>query len=197
MDTRYWGPSGWELLHLIAFKSTNPKKFLLNIGNILPCKFCRLSTKKFIRNTPMTDPGEWLYKIHNQVNNKLREQCAHDKKVVNPGENPSFEQVKQKYAHKTLDGIHGKEFLMSISVNYKNTPARTHIQKVFLKQLAEVYPEFSEYYNANPPDFKNYPKWMANFTKGSIEETQKYISKCRVTTCRKKHGGGRRLTKRA
>lgn len=198
IDTRHWGPSGWQLLHLIAFKATNPEKFLSNIGNSLPCKFCRHSTKQYIREFPLKgDPGEWLYEIHNKVNHKLRTQCKGDPKVIDPGENPSFEDVRKMYAHQTLNGIHGREFLLSIAVNYKQTPVRTRIQRTFLKQLADVYPEFKKYYDNNPPNFKSYPEWMVKFTGGSIAETLKFKSKCKKgKTCRKKYGGGRRLTLR-
>ena len=143
------------------------------------------------------DPAEWLYLIHNQVNHKLRTQCAYDKKVVNPGENPSFEEVKSKYEHKTLNGVHGREFLMSVAVNYKETVSRTRVQETFLKELSKVYPEFSKYYHDNPPHFGRYAEWMSRFTGISEEEASKFISKCKKgRTCRKKQGGGRRLTRR-
>ena len=187
------------MLHLIAFKARNPEKFLSNIGNSLPCKFCRHSTKQYIRELPLKgDPGKWMYEIHNKVNHKLRTQCKGDPKVIDPGENPSFEEVKKKYEHQSLDGIHGREFLLSIAVNYTPTPVKTRIQRTFLKQLADVYPDFKKYYDAHPPNFRNYPIWMQAFTGGSIADTLKYKSKCKHgKTCRKMHGSGRRLTRRS
>jgi hypothetical protein len=97
MDTRFWGPSGWQLFHLISFRSPNPQEMLLMIKDILPCKFCRESTKQFNHELPMKKyTGRWLYELHNKVNNKLRTQCADDPAVINPGPEPSFEEFKQK-----------------------------------------------------------------------------------------------------
>ena len=98
MDTRYWGPSGWELFHLIAFRSPHPDDVLNQMKDVLPCKYCRASTTQFVQTHPLRgDPGKWLYEIHNMVNNKLRTQCASDPKVVDPGPDPAFEKVKAKY----------------------------------------------------------------------------------------------------
>ena len=188
MDTRFWGPSGWDLFHRISFHSKDPS-VLAHIANILPCKFCRQSTRKFIKELPFDKehPAEWLYKIHNKVNDKLRTQSKEDPKVIDPGPDPTFEEVKEKYKSKTLEGIHGKDFLLSVAVN--------KIKHSFIRELADAYPEFKSYVDKHP--FKNNPKWMEGFTGGSYKDVLKYKSKCKVMTCRKKNGGGRRLTFRA
>jgi hypothetical protein len=102
MDTRFWGPSGWDLFHRIAFHSDNPHQVLKHIAEVLPCKFCRNSTRKFVKDFPYDskDPSKWLYEIHNKVNHKLRSQCANDPKVINPGPNPSFEEIQKRYKNK-------------------------------------------------------------------------------------------------
>ena len=104
MDTRFWGPSGWDLFHRISFHSDNPHQVLKYIAEVLPCKFCRNSTRKFIKDFPYDskDPAKWLYEIHNKVNHKLRSQCANDPKVINPGPDPSFEEIKKRYKNKSL-----------------------------------------------------------------------------------------------
>jgi hypothetical protein len=108
MDTRFWGPSGWKLLHLIAFSyDSSPEKvilcsaFLETIPYILPCKFCRASLTDYYREHPFQsnngyirpelDMGKWMYMIHNCVNNKLRKQDLY------PSSNPSFLSVKRFY----------------------------------------------------------------------------------------------------
>jgi len=161
IDTRFFGPSAWQLFHYIAFHSKSPQKFLKGIGEILPCKFCRESTKQFISEMPMREPGKWLYDLHNKVNHKLRTQCADDPNVVNPGPDPSFEEVKAKYDHLPKN-ILGRDFLFSIAVNYDaKTP---HIQEKFLNDLAEVYPtDIKGYMKTHPPALesnKSYMKWM-------------------------------------
>ena len=98
MDTRYWGPSGWQLFHLVAFKSEHPEDVLMQMKDVLPCKFCRASTTQFVHDHPLRgDPGKWMYEIHNMVNHKLRSQCKDDPNVINPGPDPSFESVKEYY----------------------------------------------------------------------------------------------------
>jgi len=199
MDTRFWGPPGWDLLHRIAFHSKHPDKLLSNMAEILPCKFCRESTAYFIKIDPYRkdDPAKWLFDIHNRVNHKLRSQCHNDPKVVNPGPDPSYTDIVEKFKNKDLDGIYGGDFLLSIAVNYKQSPKRTLIQKKFLRNLAEAYPRFAEYYEKHPPKFNSYVKWMHKFTGGSIEKVESYRSTCKHgKTCRRLKGGRRRITRR-
>jgi hypothetical protein len=142
-----------------------------------------------------SNPAKWLYEIHNMVNHKLRVQSLTDKKVINPGPNPTFEEIKARYKNRSLNELVGQEFLLSVAVNFSPTPKRISIQKRFLRELSEAYPLFGKFYTT--PDFKNYPEWMNRFTKISIETVKSYRSKCKKgKTCRKPQGGGRRLTRR-
>lgn len=91
-----WGPPGWKFLHTITFNyplsineedeeqrklAENIKIMFENYQNTLPCKYCRDSFKKFIKELPI-EPflgcekalTYWFYCIHNKVNNKLRGQ---------------------------------------------------------------------------------------------------------------------------
>lgn len=131
------------------------------------------------------------------VNHKLRSQCSKDPKVVNPGPDPSFDEIKNKFEKLSLDDLVGQEFLLSIAVNFKPTQRKIEIQKKFLHNLSKAYPLFNEYYSNNPPNFKAYPEWMNGFTKISIERVESFRSKCKHgKTCRKPQGGGRRITRR-
>lgn len=199
IDTRFWGPSGWDLFHRIAFHSKDPHKVLANIAEVLPCKFCRNSTRKYVKDLPYDkrDPAKWLYDIHNMVNHKLRTQCSKDPNVINPGPNPSFEEVTKRFKTKSLNELVGQEFLLSVAVNFTPTPRRTEIQKRFLHNLAEAYPLFKEFYNKTQPNFQNYAEWMNGFTQISISHVKSYESKCKHgKTCRKSQRGGRRITRR-
>ena len=203
IDTRFFGPSAWQLFHYIAFNSKSPQKFLKGVGDILPCKFCRESTKQFISEMPMKEPGKWLYDLHNKVNHKLRSQCADDPNVINPGPDPSFEEVKAKYTHLPKN-ILGRDFLFSIAVNYDGkTP---HIQEKFLNDLAEVYPEnIKSYMEQHPPTLesnKSYMKWMYGLLsslgevptyRGYVQRLMYYTSGCerktyKGKTCRRING---------
>lgn len=90
MDTRFWGPSGWKLLHHIAAcYPVNPDennkniacKWLKTLPKILPCIYCRRSLTEYYKKYPIKEAiisrksmKEWLWKIHNCVNKKLRDQ---------------------------------------------------------------------------------------------------------------------------
>lgn len=113
MDTKFWGPSGWKMLHLISFdyevyKEFHNKKdtvlygqFFETLPYILPCKFCRASLTDYYREHPFLtekkafrpslDMRRWLYEIHNCVNDKLRKQG------LNPNSNPSYSKIKESY----------------------------------------------------------------------------------------------------
>ena len=88
--TKIWGGSGWIFGHSVTFgyplepsseqKSTY-KNFFILFGDVLPCKYCRESYKKFISdgdtkltNDVMFNRGtltKWFYDIHEAVNKKL------------------------------------------------------------------------------------------------------------------------------
>jgi len=131
MNTTFWGPSGWEFLHTLTFiypdkPSYNDKvkmqHFMNTINYILPCKYCRISFTKYTKSLPIDDylesrdkMVEWLYKIHNKVNKKLRKQgfCKY--------ENPELSLVKDKY--KSI-----LEQLYSLCQNKKNINKQKCIQ---------------------------------------------------------------------
>jgi hypothetical protein len=125
MDTRYWGPSGWKLIHSITFSydeklKNKYKEFFETIAFVLPCKHCRKSYSEYILKDPIDlsvdskeDLTKWLWRIHNKVNGKLRGQglCNY--------EDPPFSIVKKLYEEKLNQGcskVHfeGWELLFSI-----------------------------------------------------------------------------------
>ena len=173
MDTRYFGPSGWQLFHLIAFFSPSPEKVLLQMNEVLPCKFCRASTTEFVKAHPLRgNPGKWMYDIHNMVNNKLRTQCRGDPLVVDPGEDPSFEEIKQRYSQLKPTQVPGRDFLFCVASNFpdKTEPEDMSLQREFIKNLAETYPfekfrkTFQKYLEKTGGVYlenrKRYMKWM-------------------------------------
>ena len=72
-------------------------RFFYYLGKVLPCKYCRNSYQDFFEELPILpylekqQLAQWVYHIHNKVNNKLR----------NQGEpkppNPPYELVYNKY----------------------------------------------------------------------------------------------------
>lgn len=220
-DTRYWGASSWQLFHLIAFRSPHPEELLLMIKDILPCKFCRESTAQFTRELPLKgDPGKWLYDLHNKVNHKLRTQAKEDPVVIDPGPDPSFEEIKKRYMAMKPTKVPGRDFLFVISANYPDEPEPEQMstQRHFLKLLKEVYPfqelrkVYADYHSRHTPALENrraYMKWMYGLLaslskavgasipsyKGYVQRVMYYKSGCakktyKGKTCRKLSGGG-------
>lgn len=121
MDTRYWGPSGWRLLHLISFSDApqrqNVEAFFNTLAYVLPCKYCRKSFSENIAKDPIEKADsipEWMWRMHNRVNAKLRAQklCT--------ARNPTFQAVKGVYTERLEAGctrttFEGWEFLFSIA----------------------------------------------------------------------------------
>lgn len=157
MDTRFWGPSGWQLLHLIAHSQKGPNEpyelFFNNIKNVLPCKFCRASTTEFVEQEIPLHPSisrvdEWLYKLHNRVNQKLREQSAKDPSIRDPGPNPTFEEVKKKYETflkyrpHDIKVVPGADFLFTLAYNYPDKPTSDQVEAhhLFWDTLKEIFP---------------------------------------------------------
>ncbi len=142
------------------------------LKDVLPCKFCRESTAQYTRELPMMkDTGKWAYELHNKVNHKLRTQCKDDPAVVDPGQDPAFEEVKARYMSMKPSAVPGRDFLFSIAVNYPDEPEEIDMatQRKFIHALANVYPfepmrsKFQEYLENNEVDLhsqRSYMKWM-------------------------------------
>ena len=128
MDTRFWGPSGWKMLHLITFSKPQVASticdFFETLAYVLPCKYCRASFSEYTLEDPIQNscksPIElqrWLWRVHNQVNAKLRGQgLAHH-------EDPTFSAVSRIYKHKLAEGcsrttFDGWDFLFSVADNH-------------------------------------------------------------------------------
>jgi hypothetical protein len=154
------------------------------------------------------------------VNNKLRTQAKTDPTVVDPGEDPEFEEVKKRYMSMKPTSVPGRDFLFSIAYNFPEDPEPTDmsVQREFLHHLADTYPfeklrkVFAKYVSENEPDLKSrtsYMKWMYGLLKklsdtlhvpirsfrGYAHHVAYYKSGCsRKTyhgkTCRKVQGGG-------
>ena len=130
MDTRFWGPSGWRLLHLITFayepqKQKEAVKTLFEVlPYVLPCKFCRYSLTEYMEKEPLgpalktrSSLTKWLYLIHNHVNQKLRGQG------LTSDTDPPFTDVQKIYEERIAMGcsqveFDGWDFLFSVAENH-------------------------------------------------------------------------------
>jgi hypothetical protein len=133
MDTRFWGPDGWLLLHSITEKyPNNPSEhikdiyynFFHSIEHILPCVYCRNSFAQYMIDLPIDDYLKnkkqlclWMYKIHNKVNDKLKSQGLHS--IPNPTFKIIYERYKQYVIKVQSDNqVPGFDFLYSIIFNH-------------------------------------------------------------------------------
>lgn len=117
MDTRFWGPSGWRLLHIITFSyiphtdKESVRAMFNALPFVLPCKFCRSSLQEYMESDllePALESRElltrWLWRIHNAVNAKLRSQN------VAVESDPPFEKVARFYKGLLASGCSRTEF---------------------------------------------------------------------------------------
>lgn len=105
MLTMSWGPAMWHYLHMMSFNyPVNPtnddkkhyKEFIINLQNVLPCKYCRINLKKNLKSLPLTNKdmesreafSKYIYNLHEHINNML-----------NKKSNLSYEDVRERYEH--------------------------------------------------------------------------------------------------
>ena len=132
MDTKFWGPGAWKLLHMASFQY-NPsqkddmKTFLYLLPFVLPCKFCRKSLTEYYAVDPPTAALEsrgqlsrWMWRIHNRVNNKLRSQGQNVPPNPPYGTAKGVEQMYKEYLSQGCSEtmFPGWELLFSILDNH-------------------------------------------------------------------------------
>ena len=88
MLTSVWGPGLWFFLHTISFnyphkptvmQKKHYKEFILQLQNILPCRYCRENLKKNIKKLPLRKKdlknretfSRWMYNLHEVINKML------------------------------------------------------------------------------------------------------------------------------
>lgn len=103
MLTSVWGPGLWHYLHTMSFNyPTNPtkkdkknyKNFILNLKNVMPCKYCRINLKKNLKVHPLRkidlknryNFSKWVFKLHEHVN-----------KMLNKKSGLTYDEVRDRY----------------------------------------------------------------------------------------------------
>lgn len=105
MLTTVWGPSLWHTLHTMsfnypveptAFQKKHYRAFMLNLVNVLPCKYCRDNLKKNFEKLPLTMAemasrdtfSRYVYKLHELINTMLKKKSG-----------LSYCDVRERYEH--------------------------------------------------------------------------------------------------
>jgi hypothetical protein len=188
VDVKYWGPSGWKLLHTLSFQDNVEKKLFSVIGDVLPCKYCRKSTKQFVRETPVSDNiPEWLYNLHNRVNHKLQMQHAEDPSVPMPAPSPTFEEVKARYSNPVGSLAQYKEFLYSMAFNFDRKKHNLSSHKSFWGSLSAMVPGVFVPRMSNNKTYLHDVKKILNDNSDVYSDVLKHKSVCKRKTCRKTH----------
>tara|TARA_B100001989_G_C24475809_1_gene431727 strand:+ start:165 stop:863 length:699 start_codon:yes stop_codon:yes gene_type:complete len=168
MDTRFWGPDGWLILHSIT--ANYPKKisskykhiylhFFNTLEFLLPCVYCRRSFSQYVKDIPIENYLDskkniclWLYLIHNKVNDKLKSQNLNHK------DNPLFKTIYDRYNRyindtKNARQIPGFKFLNSIlfniasNINVINKSTIYNLIKfIYLLPLVNPFTKFNDVY---------------------------------------------------
>jgi len=105
MLTTVWGPAMWHYLHTMSFnyplnptieEKENYRNFVLNLQNVLPCKYCRINLKTNFKQLPLNMANmknretfsKYIYQLHELVN-----------KMLNKKSNLSYCEVRDRYEH--------------------------------------------------------------------------------------------------
>ena len=206
MDTRFWGPSAWQLLHLVAHSQQGDPEpyelFFNSVKQVLPCKFCRQSTTEFMEtelplHPRVKDTAHWLYDLHNRVNKKLRDQSKTDPQVRDPGPDPTFGVVRDhytrllRYSPDQVKVVPGADFLSALAVNYPEKPTSDLVEdhSVFWTYLRAVFPfshlrvRMNRYMEAHPlydalQSRAAYKKWVYALLKTMCKTSRSYRGMC-------------------
>lgn len=97
MDPNIWGPCVWSILFFISSKTDLSKnysyiiKLYTDIQRMLPCSHCRrhyatyilqLPPNKNVKSNEKESAVEWLWTIHDMVNQNLGKYCMDYEKVI-------------------------------------------------------------------------------------------------------------------
>ena len=190
VDVKFWGPSGWSLFHALSLQSgkENEKIQLFSVfQDVLPCKYCRQSTRKFVSESPLhSDVAHWLYRLHDRVNRKLAVQHIQNPALPLPIESPRFEDIVKQYKKQISDPKLGWDFLYSVAINYDPAIHNQKSHEKFWKALSKLYPS-----QLSIPRMTNYFADVHSMLQDTTPIDSVYArisshkSKCVKKTCRK------------
>jgi hypothetical protein len=105
MLTTVWGPGIWHFLHTMSFnypinptqeEKNNYRNFVINLKNVLPCKYCRINLVKNFKQYPLKTShmknretfSKYIYQLHEVVN-----------KMLGKTSGLSYENIRERYEH--------------------------------------------------------------------------------------------------
>ena len=105
MMTKIWGPAMWHYLHTMSFNypvnptnedKKNYRDFIINLKNVLPCKYCRINLTNNFKKKPIQmchmksrdTFSRYIYELHETVN-----------KMLHKKSNLTYCEVRERYEH--------------------------------------------------------------------------------------------------
>jgi hypothetical protein len=105
MLTTVWGPAMWHYLHTMSFNypveptpenKKHYRDFVLNLRNVLPCKYCRMNLANNMKKKPLMmchmknreTFSRYIYELHETVN-----------RMLNKKSNLTYCDVRERYEH--------------------------------------------------------------------------------------------------
>jgi hypothetical protein len=105
MMTSVWGPAMWHYLHTMSFNypveptsenKKNYRNFVLNLRNVLPCKYCRMNLANNLKKKPLQmchmksreTFSRYIYELHETIN-----------RMLNKKTNLTYCDVRERYEH--------------------------------------------------------------------------------------------------
>jgi hypothetical protein len=126
MLTTLWGPAMWFYLHTMSFNyPVNPtlkdkhhyKEFIINLQNVLPCKYCRINLKNNLKNKPLQmchmanreTFSRYIYNLHETVN-----------KMLHKKSNLTYCDIRERFEHFRSRCTEEKPTIFSFKKTRKN-----------------------------------------------------------------------------
>ena len=153
MQTYAWGPAMWHSLHMISFNypveptSQQKKQYrnlMLNLVNVLPCKYCRLNLKKNYKIFPLTMEcmnsrdsfSRYVYNLHERINKNLGKDSG-----------LSYCDVRERYEHFRARCVDDKPKLFKFNKTRKNKKEKGCTEPLYGKKarcIIKIVPKESK-----------------------------------------------------
>ena len=105
MLTSVWGPAMWHYLHTMSFNypvepsqqdKNHYKDFVINLKNVLPCKYCRINLANNFKQKPLKmchmknreTFSRYIYELHEVIN-----------KMLHKKSNLTYCDIRERYEH--------------------------------------------------------------------------------------------------
>lgn len=185
MDQRKWGPPGWSLLHRVAVNAArNPevhgassRVIANNLQYVLPCKYCRKHTGKFVRQNKNRryGPSEFIENLHSAVNARLGKESNHAFNRRKPGDARDFVMSIARNYPANPDGVSDnrirktRRFLSAVGRQTGNS-ALALLQPKHFTSRRKLFGACRKCYGVSSSEARKYDLWVAKKKKSRVRK---------------------------